>query len=329
MSKNKISYRKYKFITIICLFVIAVYCYWVLTWKSGNSESHKMNEAFLLKTVTWQFNNETKLEKDPNYITDDDLAKIKYYHLSNKELSDINLLGKLKNLETLSLQRINFPKKDIPKWMTILAKIHLVDLSKVCLIDYSPIEKLINLRKISLYGSKIRDIKLLSNLKNLQELDLSVTPISDLEPLKSVTSLQSLSIGNMQVTDFNFLSDMTNLKELWLDNDRIYNLTPIKDLKNLQKLSLSGTKISDLKLLEGLTNLNTLWLGRSQVKSVKSLQELKNLKILSLRETQVSDISPLRKLIKLEQLDITKCNNITEEQVEDLQKALPNLEIKK
>ena len=51
--------------------------------------------------------------------------------------------------------------------------------------------------------------------------------------------------------------------------------------------------------------------------------------IADLDDTQVIDLEPIRNLINLKQLFLRNCKNITDEQVEDLQKALPNLEIKR
>ena len=52
-----------------------------------------------------------------------------------------------------------------------------------------------------------------------------------------------------------------------------------------------------------------------------------NLEILDLQVTLISDLEPLKKLTNLKTLYIKDCPNIIDEQVEDLQKALPNLQI--
>ena len=50
-----------------------------------------------------------------------------------------------------------------------------------------------------------------------------------------------------------------------------------------------------------------------------------NLKVLELNHTQISDIEPLKELKKLKTITVANCPNISDEQVKDLQKALPYL----
>ena len=58
----------------------------------------------------------------------------------------------------------------------------------------------------------------------------------------------------------------------------------------------------------------------------KTPEELTDLKNLHLRGTQVSDVSALTALTKLERLDLYQ-TKVSPEQVEALQKALPQLRI--
>ncbi len=212
-----------------------------------------------------------QVHKDPNEITEEDFAKITafvYTHhedeTSYAEFRDIKLLAKCTNLKTVHLAYIGYPYYSIPKWMRILAKLGIYDLSEKCAIDLRPLEKLPNLESLCLISVSFKNLDIIKGHKKLKELAFSEIPVSD--------------------------------NELGL----------LKELKELNYLSISYTQVSNLGPLSKLTNLQ----------------------VLNFHDCQISDLEPIKKLLNLKMLYLEGCN-ITEEQIEDLQKALPDLEIVK
>ena len=95
------------------------------------------------------------------------------------KLSDIMLLRKFTNLQTLDFGIIMYPQNKIPKWMSILSKFGNFDPNKRLYIDLEPLEKLYSLEEIHLRG-----------------------PIKNLEPLKNLKELKSLLIADCKnITD--------------------------------------------------------------------------------------------------------------------------------
>ncbi len=89
-------------------------------------------------------------------------------------------------------------------------------------------------------------------------------------------------------------------------------------------------ELSDIRLLKKFTNLKVLSLERIRLPKrdfPKWMKYLAKIGVLNLEETQSLDLSPLKNLTNLEVLYIQNCPNITDKQVEELQKALPNLKI--
>ncbi|MDC3224390.1 hypothetical protein OAU26_05590 [Mariniblastus sp.] len=80
--------------------------------------------------------------------------------------------------------------------------------------------------------------------------------------------------------------------------------------------------------LAGLKNLQRLYLKETEVSDLSPLAGLKNLKWLWLNETKVSDLSPLAGLKNLEALHLNR-TEVSEEQVDELQLALPNCVIRR
>lgn len=110
--------------------------------------------------------------------------------------------------------------------------------------------------------------------------------------------------------------------------------------------------LSEIKLLEKFTNLRELelimihrsnenipkWkkilerIGIINMKDklffdLKPFENLKNLTKLDFRYSDINNIKPLKKIKNLKSLNLMDCTNVTDEQVEDLQKALPELKI--
>ena len=303
--EKKPSRKKYIIPVVVLLCILAALIYRAMTWTPIDSESVRKSKAMILNIAA------RKLEKDPNELTNEDFKNITSLLIGNKmlvevfELSDVTMLEKFTNLQTLSLKYVQFPEKDIPSWMKILAGLKIINLSGRFNLDLSPLEKLSELETISLGGCHVSDLRPLRNLKNLNDL----------------------SIGSTNVTNLKPLSGLTKLRRLNLDYTQVANLEPLKNLKNLYSLSLWNTEVSDLKPIKGLTNLEFLYLPGTQVTDLEPLKGLSKLRTLYLDNTQISDIKPLHELKVLINLNIGRCPNLTDGQVEDLQKALPDLKI--
>ena len=117
--------------------------------------------------------------------------------------------------------------------------------------------------------------------------------------------VSSVDLRNTQVSDISPLAELNNLERLYLGITQVSDVSPLAELKSLRELSLSNTQVSDLSPLAELKSLNELWLRGTQVSDLSPLAELKNLEELDLSDTQVSD-----------------------EQVQKLQRALPNCDIR-
>ena len=143
-------------------------------------------------------------------------------------------------------------------------------------------------------------------------------------------------------------NDYKKIKELYISDPNVYNISLLSKLTNLEKLEFYNVKVRNLEPITKLTFLKELRLRKLPAGNLYPLRNLKNLKKLRLYEMPVSDIEPLRNLTKLEEIkmyDVEVRNldvlfnlenlkvlwlltvPVSDEQVEELQKALPDLEI--
>ncbi len=216
-------------------------------------------------------------------------------------------------------------------------------------ISLRPIKKLVNLEELVLRATKIKNIEVVSGLKNLRELEISgmdkdiplsilseITSIktlkiegkniSNLASLKSLSNLESLYIISKSIYDANIFADFTNLKSLSLYDLNIKDISPLIKLTNLESLSLNNLPIEDLTLLNKFENLKSLTLTHIKISDISPIDELQNLNTLVLGGLDVKDIKPLISLKNLRQLDLWR-QSISEDQIVELKNALPNLEI--
>ncbi len=159
----------------------------------------------------------------------------------------------------------------------------------------------------------------------ITEISIGVTQkiVSFTDPVSSI------NYANNELADIRLLAKFRNLQKLNLGKINVPESRIPQWVKVLSKLNIydidKGYTI-DLRPMKKLAHLEELKLGGAAVRDLTPLARL-NIKHLSLIDSPVSDIRPLINLTQLQTLDIMFCPNIKIKDVEELQKAHPNLEI--
>lgn len=144
--------------------------------------------------------------------------------------------------------------------------------------------------------------------------------------------------GNTQVTDGDLvhLQELEKLETLNLSITQVTDagLVHLEGLNQLRELNLSDTQVTDAELfhLQGLDQLERLYLSITPVTDagLVHLRGLNQLRDLVLSDTQVTDngLFQLQGLKKLKYLSLEH-SHVTDKGCQELQKALPNLEIRR
>ena len=287
-------------------------------------------------SVLSQCPNLTSINLSGNAITDiSPLMDIQYLatlNISNNNISDIRPLMGLTSLKELNIANNNVTNTTSLGTNTNLL---VLNLDNNPITDFSGLRKLKNLTNLSLVntGLKPTDISYFTLLTKLATLDITDNPAitgdafdqlqstipktdifhSDLVYTFSFNGTDidsnqtSLSLPNQGISDISGLMQFTSLENINLSDNIIsdlyyFSIAPFKD--TLKTLDLSNNKIMDLSALSGLTNLETLNLSNNNIYSVTPLYSLQNL-----RELYIGG------------------NQLTDEQIQELDRNLPNCTI--
>ena len=221
-----------------------------------------------------------------------------------------------------------------PDWLCRLAgddffaSVVGVSLSRRDIADVTPLADLPNLKWVGLSTTSVSDLTPLAELADLRKLDLLTTQVSDLSPLSKLTNLEGLILDNTAVRDVSPLAEMSKLQWLRLLNTQVTDVSALGNLTSLYELSLAFAPVDDVTPLGTLKNLEWLDLSDTQVSDVTPLRELPKLVFLSLSRTRVTDIAPLANLPRLRFLHI-RGTSVSDQQVQELQQALPKCKITK
>jgi Leucine-rich repeat (LRR) protein len=154
---------------------------------------------------------------------------------SQRQLSDIHLLGNLPQLEIL-------------------------ELNDNIINDISPFASLTNLKVLDLRGNQVSDLEPLRYINSLIKLNIRENAVKDLEPLVGLTGLIYLNIQSNPVSSgLDSISNLTNLQTLNLRNVKIgEDFQFLENLTKLQSLNLRNTSISDVSFLAELIKSGAL-----------------------------------------------------------------------
>ena len=214
------------------------------------------------------------------------VGNLKNLTLNCKEsLTDYTVLGKLTNLERLSLEAEGIKNLDFIGSLEHLTSLRITGAK---LQTLAGIEDCMALKSLSVTScAELRDMSMAAELKNLKELTLEV-PYACPEPdLSRLTGLNKLTLEAFH--DCSFIQNMTELMELHLYGCYMpegMDLSKLTSLKELSCTSYTGSTI-DIGAIEGFQMLERLDLhGAQTYDDISGLFRMPKLKELNISDMQ-------------------------------------------
>jgi Leucine-rich repeat (LRR) protein len=155
------------------------------------------------------------------------------------------------------------------------------------------ISALKNLNFLHLSNCKVSDISELAKLPKLQTVWLDRNNIEDISALKCLKGLESVNLSRNRIKDISSLVGKTKLSELYLSNNMIEQVPSLKESVNLRRLDLGNNPINDVSQLQNFNNLIDIGLHNTQLKNITFLKNAAQLSNVDISCNLISDISPL------------------------------------
>jgi Leucine-rich repeat (LRR) protein len=121
-----------------------------------------------------------------------------------------------------------------------------------------PLLMIEGLKSLSINGSQISDIALITRLKNLTHVEITQCPLKNILPLTNLPNLTALNLHATAIEDLETVGKLTKLEVLNCSATPITNLKPINTLKKLKDLNCSVTRVSTLRHLKEITGIISL-----------------------------------------------------------------------
>ena len=151
-------------------------------------------------------------------------------------------LKDMKNFAQLDIDGSDFGDKDIKSLMPLYMNLRSLSLSGSKITDLAAMGILVNLTSLSLNDNpQLKNILDVSYLTNLQSLQMVRNAISDVTPIANLKSLKALYLSNNQIRSIDALASLPNLNNLILMDNPIADLSPLERLPNLRTLFVTGT----------------------------------------------------------------------------------------
>jgi internalin A len=225
----------------------------------------------------------------------------KYYNIELRHIiEDERIQSKVEFYKNQNTYSLNSKKEVI--------KINLKDNNLENLKGLSIVQTTIT--HLNLGATRIDNIKVLSNFKNLIFLDLSTNNIEDINPIKGLKKLEYLYLDNNKINKIPELN-LPNLYELWLYSNNIVDITNLKYSLNLYSITLSNNKVENINVLGELKNLKVVDLRKNKISDINVLNNFKSLDSLNLSSNTINDISALSSFNNIKYLNLE--NNLIED----------------
>lgn len=243
------------------------------------------------------------INKDYRLLTKEDLKTIRDFYVINRNLNQTSLdkkYGFQYNSEydfSILLDMPNLENLDIDLGDSIRLK------------DYSVLEKLSNLKKLTIGNVKNDDMVNTAGLSSLEELYIYNGNITNIDFIKNLDNLTSFTLNNTPgVSDFTGLKYGKNLKQVSLINMRICeeNLSTIPDMNKLESLSLYNNNIKYLNQFPLMQSLKLLTLDNNPLESINVASNwIPSIKELSLCNTVITGADRIKGFENIETIDIS------------------------
>lgn len=209
----------------------------------------------------------------------------KKYGFKENEEYDFSIILGMPNLESLSIDFGNY---------------------KIRLKDYSILQKLDNLKNLTISNIHDSDMENITAIKSLEWLSISYSDIANISFLENYSLLKEFTLNNCyHIKNFGLLKYLKNINLINLSKMNITEkeLSTFPDIPTLKSLGLAGNNLSNITYFPILTNLESLTLGENPLKNIMiPSNSLPKIKYLGISKTLMSDVNKINGMDNIEEI---------------------------
>jgi hypothetical protein len=208
-----------------------------------------------------------------------------------KESLDLSRLSSFKNLTSLYIHSSDVKTlKDISQCKKLIE----LEVTDCKLRSLKGVEELINLEIVNLAGNNLTSIEELSDCVKLKTLKINDNRVRSLESLRRCTLLESIDCKFNRVTNLSGLEDKGKLRDIKCGMNMIDTLEHLRDLTSLESLMICDNQLTDLIGIENCPNLRLLDVSVNRhLASIVSLRQCKELRGVNLMYTNIPTLRGL------------------------------------
>lgn len=203
----------------------------------------------------------------------EEVAKMVFLDISGNK--DVKTLKPVKQLPLLEVIRCNGSGIESLEGIEGLINLRQIDCSDNDNISsLVPLSGLTNLEEIRCGNTMVKSLAPLRDMTNLLSLDLHYTTIVDLRILKDLRKLEELDVSqNVSLYSLEGVNYMPELRDLNCSKTNIDDISPLRKLDKLERVDLSETRIRSLRPIQLNKNIQDIDCSYTDI-SPKSLDYL-------------------------------------------------------
>lgn len=204
--------------------------------------------------------------------------------LDNCKLNDLKGIDKIDFLMGLRFRNMNLENIDMEKNFSNLEELKRLSIYKTKVDNLKFLKSLNNLYFLNINADLDFDCKNLELCKNIVIISLNVNDITNIDALKNLNKLKNLSIFESKLNKFDLnesIGKITSLNALYIPNCKIKNIDFIKNLDELESLNIESNKeLENIDILNKMPNLDRVTVSKDQMDKFKDvLNTLENIEV--------------------------------------------------
>ena len=249
---------------------------------------------------------------DFSSLANSNLTSFRYFRSSSSsalETVNLNFLGQLPQLKDVLTYNTLYNFDEVAEHLSGLNTF----ISSHGSVSSSALNKLSNLRTLSVLNQPLEDLAFLAEMPKLKQLNITSNGLESMTGVEHGQSLARFYSAGNGFSDITALSGLDQLTSLTIEFGAVENISPIASMSGLRYLRLNYNNISDISAISQMSNLRMAYLRSNNIDDLSPIADKPYMTWLMLSENPFANVEPLFTLPNLDILLMHDNNNVSDE----------------